>query len=713
MSDNLDQLRRDGVLLRAIIGQRVKLKRAGRDWKGLCPFHPEKTPSFTVFDDGHFHCFGCQEHGSVLDFVMKCEGIDLPEARDRILAQAGLATARKNGNGKHQAEEWHSILPVPEDAPNPTDKQLRCDMLHEYRDADDRLLCYVRRIESQGSKGKLFLPLTYGVLNGKRGWHERAPDKPRPLYGLNTLAHCWPIEAEVLLVEGEKAADAAQRMFPDRVAMTWMGGASADGAADLSPLEDRDVIIWPDADAPGRKVAARLAKRLRGARILNTEGLPGGFDAADLEREGCDDPVAWLEARLATPAPAETETPSSPAPETRTTNVLTLVTFINTNPAWRDALRFNLLTENYEVCPPFPPQNGPKGPPRPMHDPHDVLLATMYFQANGFPKASKFVVWDALVAVAHQHSYHPVRDYLGTLKWDGISRVGSLFQHYFNAVLPDDPVENDRQVAYLEHISVGFMVGAVARAMQPGCKHDHVPVVIGRNQGLLKSSAIRALCRDPTWFSDDISPDLADRDTKESLRGKWICELSEIPHVRRETERVKAFFSKQADRYRAAFGRANQDHPRQGVFIGSSNDLEFVDVTGNRRFWPFHSEGRIDLDAIERDRDQLWAEALALYRQGVIWWLPPTIEMIAAERQEAFVEADVWDDLIAAWTTDHPGPFTIDDLFAKDTGITPYREISAVTKADQMRAARSLTKLKFIKSQRTINGRRAMWWTRL
>ena len=179
--------------------------------------------------------------------------------------------------------------------------------------------------------------------------------------------------------------------------------------------------------------------------------------------------------------------------------------------------------------------------------------------------------------------------------------------------------------------------------------------MVGRER-LLKSTAIRALCHDRKWFSDDISPNLIERDTKESLAGKWIIELAEIPHIRRETERVKAFFSRCVDRYRSAYGKANQDHPRQCVFIGTSNDLEFVDVTGNRRFWPFRIAGPIDIAAITADRDQLWAEAMVLYRQGVHWWLPPNIETIAAEQQAGFVETDIWEGLIAKWLDDHSWP---------------------------------------------------------
>jgi hypothetical protein len=228
---------------------------------------------------------------------MKSEGLSFPEACARVAAEAGTSPAPGNGNGKHQGDVWQPMMPPPADAPKPTGAQLRCDMLHEYHDPADLLLCYVRRHEAKGSQRKQFYPLTYGTLNGKTGWHDKAPDAPRPLYGLNRLSHAAP-DAAVLLVEGEKAADAAQRLFADYVAMSWMGGANADGNADLSPLQDRTVIIWPDADAPGRAVATHIAKRLSLARILDTTGLPDGFDAADLERDGVDDPDAWLSKRL-------------------------------------------------------------------------------------------------------------------------------------------------------------------------------------------------------------------------------------------------------------------------------------------------------------------------------------------------------------------------------------------------------------------------------
>jgi hypothetical protein len=296
----LDQLRGDSALLRSIISQQVTLKREGKYWKGCCPFHDDSNPSFTVYDNG-FHCFACGARGSVFDYVMKAERIDFAAACRRVATEAGIATStpKHKGNGMHKGDVWQPIAPPPPNAPLPSTDQLHADMLHEYCAPDDRLLCYVRRHEAKNGKRKQFYPLTYGTLNDKPGWYDRAPAAPRPLYGLNRLSHATP-DVAALLCEGEKAADAAQRLFPDMACMTWMGGANADAAADFSPLAGHSVILWPDADQPGRDVMARIAQRLPLARILDTAGLADGFDAADLE-QGCEDPQAWLKARLREP----------------------------------------------------------------------------------------------------------------------------------------------------------------------------------------------------------------------------------------------------------------------------------------------------------------------------------------------------------------------------------------------------------------------------
>jgi putative DNA primase/helicase len=310
-NEELDQCRHNPALLHDIISRQVTLKREGNHWKGRCPFHDDSDPSFAVYDNA-FRCFACGAKGSVFDYVMRRDHVDFARAVEIVATEAGIKS-KANGRGRHHDALWQPILPVPGDAPRPTDR-LACDALHEYHDAEDRLLFYVRRIEAKDGTRKQFYPLTYGVLNGKRGWHNKAPDAPRPLYRLNALSHA-KADATVLQVEGEKAADAAEHLFPDYVAMTWSGGANADRGADFSPLSGRAVILWPDADDAGRNATARIAKQLPQAQVVDTAGLPDGFDAADLEASGCNDPEVWLQKRLRdTEAPPERQQPHPAAP---------------------------------------------------------------------------------------------------------------------------------------------------------------------------------------------------------------------------------------------------------------------------------------------------------------------------------------------------------------------------------------------------------------
>ena len=201
----------------------------------------------------------------------------------------------------------------------------------------------------------------------------------------------------------------------------------------------------------------------------------------------------------------------------------------------------------------------------------------------------------------------------------GTARSGSAScsSTTFPTQLPDrllQQEQRDELVSYYENTAQCFMVGAVARAYRPGVKVDTLPVLVGP-QGWNKSHAARALCPEPAWFGDDVSTALIDRDTKDSLVGKWIVELAEFPHIRREIEKVKAFFSRQTDRFRRAYAVLTRDWPRRCVFIATTNELEFIDTTGNRRFWPVQMRAPADVKAIERDRDQLWAEAVHWYSQ--------------------------------------------------------------------------------------------------
>ena len=468
-------------------------------------------------------------------------------------------------------------------------------------------------------------------------------------------------------------------------------------------LEDRPHSASPPASADGSAVGASRARPPPVTARGNGKDHSNGKD------------------HDAAAAAVEHDPPPKPKSRKRTLNALSLVNFMAGNSDWRGALRVNLFTEAMQVCDQFPPTAPPASAFRPLKEPADLLEAMLYFQGAGFAKAGKALVWDALSVMAHRNAFHPVQEHLNGLRWDGTERLGRLFQDYFNAELPDvnepssKPVADkdgpalgtphDRMVSYLEHISQCFMVSAVARIRRPGCKVDYLPVLVGP-QGFHKSQAIRALCADPAWFSDDLSTELMERDTKESLTGKWIVELAEMPHAKKEVERFKAFFSRQTDRYRRAYDRTTNDWPRQCVFCGSSNDLELIDHTGNRRNWPVEIAGPIDIGKIAADRDQLWAEAVVLYEKGYAWWLGAQIENIASEQQGRFQDEDIWTEGLSKWV-DGRGPFTLADAM---TGALGFPDAKQILKPEQSRAAGCLKSLGYRRRKARTGGRVVPLW---
>ena len=192
------------------------------------------------------------------------------------------------------------------------------------------------------------------------------------------------------------------------------------------------------------------------------------------------------------------------------------------------------------------------------------------------------------------------------------------------------------------------MISAVARIMQPGAKVDHMLILEGP-QGTKKSSALKALAG-ADWFTDELA-EIGSKDAAQQMRGIWIIEIAELDAISRaEVSRIKAFLSRTRDRYRPPYERYVVEVPRQCVFAGSVNpDTYLRDETGNRRFWLVRC-GVINLDALSRDRDQLWAEAVARYRDGTIWWLGET-ELIADAKaeQDRRYHSDAWDSRIDRW----------------------------------------------------------------
>lgn len=549
--------------------------------------------------------------------------------------------------------------------------------VYAYRNPEGRLRHVIARYEEDASRGrrrKEFRPYTWA--NG--GWIARGWPKPRPLYGAE-MVKTYPGKA-ALIVEGEKCADAARQVWPGRPVITWQGGAQGVQHADWSEMAGvPEVVILPDADEPGVMAATEAAEILHGMGIkvsivdvsewqadITRGHKPSGFDIADFFASGCArrEIQEWVKARKrpypmpdAAPPPDELEAMPEPEDDESLTALwerlgvktkkggdpydnLDNVARVIADMLPPDRLHYDSFLNEVRVL--------ESGAWAKLRDDHISAWTLKVQRQYGIPFAKPHQVQECVMLLARQRIRSCVREWIAALEWDGTPRLERLFVDGFGAT----------DTEWHRIVSRNFLISLVARAMRPGCKVDTMPVLSGP-QGVGKSSGLEALVAP---YYADIDAPFGSREHAESIRGKLIIEISELSAMRAaDVEKIKSGITRAVDVYREPWARLASDHPRQLVYVGTTNaDRYLIDDTGNRRFWPVQT-GTIRKDWIVAHREQLLAEARVALDSGSIWWDVPAD--LAAEATGERMQIDAIDESVETFCRGRPGdPVSVKDF---------------------------------------------------
>jgi len=413
-------------------------------------------------------------------------------------------------------------------------------------------------------------------------------------------------------------------------------------------FQDRAIILLPDNSKPGRGFMGQLAGHIaRTAVSLQMVHIPD-LDPAEgieswLSHGGTKEQLAKLinatefwqtEAAPATDIHSK-EPIIDPPPEwngfllrkpngmLETGSFENCCVYLEHEKTWKGRLKYNEFACEVEI-------DG-----RPVEDNDDAKVCR-WMERKGL-KLKPTAMRAAINTVATQHTYNPLQDYLRSLEWDGEPRLNTWLSKYLGC----------DTTPYTEMIARKFLIGAVARGLQPGCKMDYMLILEG-DQGIKKSTAIEALFS-PAWFTDELA-DLGSKDAGLQIQGVWCVEMAELSSLSRSAaNRTKEWITRRRDRFRPPYARSLIISPRSCVLMGTVNPEGgyLKDSTGGRRFWPVQCHN-ITVKDIRENRDQLWAEAKYAYDNQEQWWLESGDQTALAEyEQEMRYEGDPWEQTIS------------------------------------------------------------------
>lgn len=725
-------------------------KRDGHEYRALNPTRGDSKPgSFSInLNTGAWADFATDDKGGdAISLLAYITGESQLDAAKDIMQQLGIQIPESSNKSASKPSpkpevtksrsEWSPVVPVPDNAavvPVAHIKRGRPDASWTYRTVAGGLVGYIWRFTTSDG-GKEILPLTYcqHAVTGAQEWRWMAFPEPRPLY----VPGEWREGATKLIVEGEKCANVALNLLDDYDAVTWPGGSKAVDKVDWSRFKAGDkVLLWPDCDGqvdkagallpaprqPGIAAMEKIAQKLiaQGCKVrlvvIPAPGeKPSGWDIADAVNEGMNAEAVreFIKTNQRSVAAIRKEEKSISTPSEACAahwkerlfwkggdyptirecreNVFQILRY---HPAWEGCLGMDTFSNSIRVR---------------RDTPIGLKVGSMWDEDQDFKLGlwlaqhlKLFIKSDSMIssgvrAAAVANQFHPVREWLDTLIWDGIRRSPDWLSDFAGVA----KTEYSMLAAKL------FLIGMVARIYQPGCKMDTALILEGL-QGEGKSTIARTLAGD--WFSDSTFV-MGDKDAFLALRGKWAYELAELDSLNRsESTRAKAFISSSTDSYRAPYDRISKDWPRQCVFIGTTNQYEyFKDSSGNRRYWPVLCSGETNTAGLRVMRDQLFAEAVHQFRAGERWY--PTREQqdrLFTPEQEAREIMDAWEIAIWRWTNE----ITKDEVTLLDVLNDALKmETSKIdgTKSASMRVANCMRKLGWIKAKRTTGLREAIY----
>ena len=387
-----------------------------------------------------------------------------------------------------------------------------------------------------------------------------------------------------------------------------------------------------------------------------------------------------------------------------------------------DVLAYNELSNNVQARVLWPWPHSKVGN---VTNAVDLLLGKYLTDTYGLPSIARAALQEAIQTVAHTRRFHPIREYLAGLEWDGKPRVDKwLMQCLCERPKPvgDEPETLTKAMAeYLQIVGRCWLLGMVNRVMKPGCKFDYCPVLEGAG-GLRKSTMVEILAS-TDFYSDTPFEVGRGKEAQEQVQGLWLYEIAEMTHFSKsEVGAIKAFISSKVDRYREAYGATLSTFERQCVLVGTTNENTYLrDRTGNRRFWPIPVRNRINTEWLQKYRDQLLAEAYALYLQGVPYVPTPEqeIRLFVPMQESRLVETAVQSELLHVLTR----PPQDTGIQAVVNDLTDFVTVAQLALALGVDAAKSSSMLEaqirgwldhegWERVKRQINGARAWGYVR-